>query len=247
MLIIKNLHVSIDKKKIINGIDFNVKPGEVHAIMGPNGSGKSTFSHVLAGKEDYEVSFEKFQFKNKNLQELKPEERAGEGIFIAFQYPVEIPGITNQYFLKTSVNAIRKYRCQKQLDSLDFTSYVKTKMQNLNIPDEFLHRLVNVGFSGGEKKLNDILQMFLLKPELCILDETDSGLDIDSLKIVSNGINNLRNKKRSFIIITHYQRILNYIKPDFVHILNDGKIVKHGDFSLVKSLEEQGYGWLTQK
>lgn len=247
MLIIKNLHVSIDNKKILHGINFHIKPGEIHAIMGPNGSGKSTFSHVLAGKKDYILTFEKLKFKNKNLEKLKPEERAGEGIFVAFQYPIEIPGITNKHFLKSSVNAIRNYRGQKKLDLLEFNAFLKNKMALLNIKKEFLNRLVNVGFSGGEKKRNDILQMFLLEPELCILDETDSGLDIDSLKTVSNGINSLKNNKRSFIIITHYQRILNYVKPDFVHILHNGKIVKSGDFGLVKHLEEQGYEWLIQK
>lgn len=246
MLSIKNLQVSIESKKILNGINFEVKPGEIHAIMGPNGSGKSTFSAVLAGKKDYNVFAEKFQFKGKNIQELKPEDRAGEGIFIAFQYPIEIPGITNKLFLKTSINSIKKYRGEKELDTFEFQNYIKNKMKILNISDDFLNRLVNVGFSGGEKKRNDILQMSALEPLLCVLDETDSGLDIDSLKIVSNGINNLRHEKRSFIIITHYQRILNYIKPDFVHILSEGRIVKQGDFSLVKHLEEKGYGWLSK-
>lgn len=247
MLSIKNLTASIENKKILNGINFEVKPGEIHAIMGPNGSGKSTFSSVLAGKKDYKIFAEKFQFKGQNIQELKPEDRAGEGIFIAFQYPIEIPGITNKLFLKTSINSIKKYRKEKILNSCDFQDYIKNKMKILNISDDFLDRSVNVGFSGGEKKRNDILQMLVLEPELCILDETDSGLDIDALKIVSNGINNFRSKKRSFIIITHYQRILNYIKPDFVHILHKGKIVKYGDFSIIENLEEQGYGkWINE-
>lgn len=244
MLSIKNLKVSIDSTIILNGIDFIVQPGEIHAIMGPNGSGKSTFASVLAGKKDYDVVAEQFQFKGKNLLLLKPEERAGEGIFIAFQYPIEIPGVTNKLFLKTALNSIKKYRGEKKLDTFKFQDHLNDKMKILNIPDEFLDRLVNVGFSGGEKKRNDILQMSILEPTLCVLDETDSGLDIDSLKIVANGINKLRKKERSFIIITHYQRILNYVKPDFVHILNKGKIVKYGDFSLVKHLEERGYGWL---
>lgn len=246
MLNIKNLHVSIENIKILCGIDLSIKPGEVHAIMGPNGSGKSTFSSVLAGHKNYIIKAEKIKFKNKNLTNMTPEDRAGEGMFIAFQYPIEIQGVTNHFFLKTALNSIRKYRKQKTLDSLSFKNFINNKIKDLKISKDFLSRFVNVGFSGGEKKINDILQMNVLEPDLCILDETDSGLDIDALKNVTRSINNFRNKNRSFIIITHYQRILNYIHPDFVHILSKGKIVKYGDFSLVKKLEEQGYGWITE-
>ncbi|WP_409160683.1 Fe-S cluster assembly ATPase SufC [Pectobacterium sp. B2J-2] len=247
MLSIENLKVSVEGKEIIKGLNLTLKPGEVHAIMGPNGSGKSTLSATLAGREEYEVTDGSVNFKGKDLLELSPEDRAGEGVFMAFQYPVEIPGVSNQFFLQTSVNAVRKYREQEALDRFDFADFIEEKIKLLNMPEDLLTRSVNVGFSGGEKKRNDILQMAALEPDLCILDETDSGLDIDALKIVSNGVNSLRDGKRSFIIVTHYQRILDYIKPDHVHVLYQGRIVKSGDFSLVKQLEEQGYGWLTDE
>ncbi|RRO07324.1 Fe-S cluster assembly ATPase SufC [Pectobacterium aquaticum] len=247
MLSIENLNVSVEGKAIIKGLNLTIKPGEVHAIMGPNGSGKSTLSATLAGREEYEVTDGSVSFKGKDLLELSPEDRAGEGVFMAFQYPVEIPGVSNQFFLQTSVNAVRKYRKQEPLDRFDFADFIEEKIALLNMPEDLLTRSVNVGFSGGEKKRNDILQMAALEPDLCILDETDSGLDIDALKIVSNGVNSLRDGKRSFIIVTHYQRILDYIKPDHVHVLYQGRIVKSGDFSLVKQLEEQGYGWLTDE
>ncbi|AIU88800.1 MULTISPECIES: Fe-S cluster assembly ATPase SufC [Pectobacterium] len=247
MLSIENLKVSVEGKEIIKGLNLTIKPGEVHAIMGPNGSGKSTLSATLAGREEYEVTDGSVSFKGKDLLELAPEDRAGEGVFMAFQYPVEIPGVSNQFFLQTSVNAVRKYREQEPLDRFDFADFIEEKIKLLNMPEDLLTRSVNVGFSGGEKKRNDILQMAALEPDLCILDETDSGLDIDALKIVSNGVNSLRDGKRSFIIVTHYQRILDYIKPDHVHVLYQGRIVKSGDFSLVKQLEEQGYGWLTDE
>ena len=247
MLSIKDLQVSIEDKEILRGLDLEVKAGEVHAIMGPNGSGKSTLSATLAGREEYEITGGAVSFKGKDLLELSPEDRAGEGIFMAFQYPVEIPGVSNQFFLQTAVNSVRKYREQEALDRFDFQDFIEDKIQLLKMPEDLLTRSVNVGFSGGEKKRNDILQMAALEPELCILDETDSGLDIDALKTVANGVNTLRDGKRAFIIVTHYQRILDYIKPDFVHVLYQGKIVKSGDFSLVKQLEEQGYGWLTDQ
>lgn len=247
MLSIKDLQVSIEDKAILCGLNLEVKPGEVHAIMGPNGSGKSTLSATLAGREEDEITGGSVHFKGKDLLELSPEDRAGEGIFMAFQYPVEIPGVSNQFFLQTAVNAVRKYRNSEALDRFDFQDFIEDKIQLLKMPEDLLTRSVNVGFSGGEKKRNDILQMAALEPELCILDETDSGLDIDALKIVAGGVNTLRDGKRSFIIVTHYQRILDYIKPDFVHVLYQGKIVKSGDFTLVKQLEEQGYGWLTDQ
>ncbi|MDV5225867.1 Fe-S cluster assembly ATPase SufC [Providencia rettgeri] len=244
MLSVKNLHVSVEGNEILKGLSLEVKPGEVHAIMGPNGSGKSTLSATLAGREEYEIDSGEVTFKGKDLLELDPEERAGEGVFLAFQYPVEIPGVSNQFFLQTAVNAVREYRQQEALDRFDFQDFIEDKIQLLEMPEDLLTRSVNVGFSGGEKKRNDILQMAALEPQLCILDETDSGLDIDALKIVANGVNSLRSPKRSFIIVTHYQRILDYVKPDFVHVLYQGKIIKSGDFSLAKKLEEQGYGWL---
>ncbi|MDR2989235.1 MAG: Fe-S cluster assembly ATPase SufC [Providencia alcalifaciens] len=244
MLSIKDLHVSVEGNEILKGLSLEIKPGEVHAIMGPNGSGKSTLSATLAGREDYQIDSGEVTFNGKDLLELDPEDRAGEGIFLAFQYPVEIPGVSNQFFLQTSVNAVREYRQQEALDRFDFQDFIEDKIELLDMPQDLLTRSVNVGFSGGEKKRNDILQMAALEPKLCILDETDSGLDIDALKIVSNGVNSLRTPERSFIIVTHYQRILDYVKPDFVHVLYQGKIIKSGDFSLAKKLEEQGYGWL---
>lgn len=247
MLSIKNLKVRVEEKEILKGLDLEIKPGEVHAIMGPNGSGKSTLSATLAGREDYEVTDGTVEFNGKDLLGLDPEERAGEGVFMAFQYPVEIPGVTNHFFLQTAVNAVRKYRGQAPMDRFDFADFIEEKIAMLKMPEDLLTRSVNVGFSGGEKKRNDILQMAALEPNLCILDETDSGLDIDALKIVSDGVNSLRDGKRSFVIVTHYQRILDYIKPDYVHVLWQGRIVKSGDFTLVKQLEEQGYGWLTDQ
>ncbi|WP_075181678.1 Fe-S cluster assembly ATPase SufC [Pantoea sp. 1.19] len=247
MLSIKNLQVSIEDKPILRGLDLEVRPGEVHAIMGPNGSGKSTLSATLAGREEYQVTDGSIDFNGHDLLEMAPEARAGEGIFMAFQYPVEIPGVSNQFFLHTAVNAVRAYRQQPALDRFDFQDVMAEKLALLKMPDDLLTRSVNVGFSGGEKKRNDILQMAALEPRLCILDETDSGLDIDALKIVANGVNSLRDGQRAFIIVTHYQRILDYIQPDYVHVLYQGRIVKSGDFTLVKQLEEQGYGWLTDE
>ncbi|AFP84699.1 Fe-S cluster assembly ATPase SufC [secondary endosymbiont of Ctenarytaina eucalypti] len=245
MLSIKDLNVSVAGNAILKGISLAVKPGEVDAIMGPNGSGKSTLSGTLAGREDYEVISGEVLFKGCNLLALEPEQRAGEGVFMAFQYPVEIPGVSNHFFLQTAVNAVRTYREQPVLDRFDFADFIESKIALLKMPTDLLTRAVNVGFSGGEKKRNDILQMAALEPDLCILDETDSGLDIDALKIVAHGVNTLRDGKRSFIIITHYQRILDYIQPDHIHVLYQGRIVKSGDFSLAKQLEEKGYGWLT--
>ncbi|MGL9759750.1 MAG: Fe-S cluster assembly ATPase SufC [Symbiopectobacterium sp.] len=247
MLSIKKLHVNVEGQDILNRLNLEVKSGEVHAIMGPNGSGKSTLFATLAGRENYKVNDGTVAFKGKDLLALDPEDRAGEGIFIAFQYPVEIPGVSNQFFLQTAVNAVRKYRKQEPLDRFDFADFIEDKIKLLRMPENLLTRSVNVGFSGGEKKRNDILQMASLEPELCILDETDSGLDIDALKIVANGVNALRNQQRAFVIVTHYQRILDYIQPDYVHVLYQGRIVKSGDFSLAKQLEEQGYGWLTDQ
>ena len=244
MLSVKDLHVSVEGNEILKGLSLDVKPGEIHAIMGPNGPGKSTLSATLAGREEYEIDSGSVTFKGKDLLELAPEDRAGEGIFLAFQYPVEIPGVSNQFFLQTAVNAVREYRGEEALDRFDFADFIEDKIELLNMPQDLLTRAVNVGFSGGEKKRNDILQMAALEPSLCILDETDSGLDIDALKTVANGVNQLRSPERAFIIVTHYQRILDYVKPDFVHVLYQGKIIKSGDFSLAKKLEEQGYGWL---
>ena len=240
MLEIKNLKVSINKKSILNGLNLNIKAGEVHAIMGPNGSGKSTLANVLSGKKGYEVSGE-LKFKGKNLKEIPVEERAQKGIFLAFQYPLEISGVNTNNFLKTSLNSIRKANGEKELDTLSFLKLVKEKSKELGIDEKILSRQLNVGFSGGEKKKNEILQMKILDPNLSILDETDSGLDIDALKIVSDGVNSLRSKNRSFLIITHYQRLLDYIKPDFVHVLVDGKIAKTGCSDLAKELEKEGY------
>ncbi|MEZ8055526.1 Fe-S cluster assembly ATPase SufC [Vibrio atlanticus] len=244
MLEIKNLHVSVEENTILKGINLTVKPGEVHAIMGPNGSGKSTLSATLAGKDDYEVVSGEIVFKGQDLTELDPEERAGEGVFLAFQYPVEIPGVSNKLFLNTALNEVREYRGLEPIDRFDFEDLLEEKAQLLKMPENLLQRSVNEGFSGGEKKRNDILQMAVLSPDLCILDETDSGLDIDALKAVSEGVNALQNEQRAFILVTHYQRILNYIKPDFVHVLYQGKIVKSGDHTLAQELEEKGYGWI---
>ena len=224
MLTIKDLHVNVEDKKILQGLNLEILPGEVHAIMGPNGSGKSTLANILSGKEGYEIKKGKINFINKNLFDLEPEQRAGEGLFLAFQYPLEIPGVNTSNFLKTSLNAIRKSCGKKELDALEFLKIIKEKAAKLKIDEKILNRQLNVGFSGGEKKKNEILQMSLYEPKMAILDETDSGLDIDALKIVADGVNELRDKKRSFLIITHYQRLLDYIKPDFVHVLMKGKI-----------------------
>ena len=240
MLKIKNLKAEIDNKTILKEFNLEIKPGEVHAIMGPNGSGKSTLSNILSGKKGYDVSGE-ILFENKNLFELKTEERAHKGIFLAFQYPLEIPGVNTNIFLKTSLNAIRKARGEKELDAIEFLKLVKSKTQNLKFDEEKLNRQLNVGFSGGEKKKNEILQMSILNPKLSILDETDSGLDIDALKIVAGGVNSLRKKDNSFLIITHYQRLLDYIKPDYVHVLMNGKIIKSGGPELALELENKGY------
>jgi Fe-S cluster assembly ATP-binding protein len=240
MLKIKDLKANIKDKDILKGLNLEIKPGEVHAIMGPNGSGKSTLSNVLSGKKGYDISGEIY-FENKNLLDIEIEERAHKGIFLAFQYPLEIPGVNTNIFLKTSLNAIKKSRGEKELDAIEFLKLVKRKALNLKFDDKILKRQLNVGFSGGEKKKNEILQMSILNPKLSILDETDSGLDIDALKIVSKGVNALRSNKSSFLIITHYQRLLNYIKPDFVHVLIDGKIVKSGGFELALELEKKGY------
>jgi len=240
MLKINNLNVKIDKKSILNGFTLQINPGEIHAIMGPNGSGKSTLSNILSGKKGYDISGQVL-FENKNLFELETDERAHKGIFLAFQYPLEIPGVNTNIFLKSSLNAIRKARGEKELDAIEFLKLVKNKAKELKFDEEKLNRQLNVGFSGGEKKKNEILQMSILNPKLSILDETDSGLDIDALKTVAEGVNSLRKKNNSFLIITHYQRLLDYIKPDFVHVLMNGKIIKSGGPELALELENKGY------
>ncbi|GAB3029983.1 Fe-S cluster assembly ATPase SufC [Bowmanella dokdonensis] len=247
MLKIKNLHASVEDKTIIKGLDLNIKPGEVHAIMGPNGAGKSTLGYVLSGREGYEVSEGSVEFKGQDLLEMDIEERAREGLFLAFQYPVEIPGVSNMEFMKESVNAMRKKQGLEPLTAAEFLKKAKEACKQVNLPLDFLKRGVNEGFSGGEKKRNEIMQMILLEPKLCILDESDSGLDIDALQVVANGVNSQRSPERSFIVVTHYQRLLDYIKPDFVHILADGKIVKSGDASLALEVEKAGYAWLGDK
>jgi Fe-S cluster assembly ATP-binding protein len=241
MLEIKNLHVSIEEKKIIKGLNLSINKGEVHALMGPNGSGKSTLSYVLSGKDKYEIDEGTIEYNEKNLLELDVDERANEGLFLAFQYPMEIPGVQTSFFLKTAINSKRKYLGHSEMDALEFAKLMKSKAEELNINTEMLKRDLNVNYSGGEKKKQEILQMSMLSPKMAILDETDSGLDIDALRIVSEGVNKLRNKENSFLVITHYQRLLNYIKPDFVHIIADGRIVKSGDYSLALELEEKGY------
>lgn len=232
--------------QILKGLNLQVNPGEVHAIMGPNGAGKSTLANVLSGRDDFAVTSGTVEFEGEDLLELDPEERARKGLFLAFQYPVEIPGVSNKLFMQTALNGIRDEQGKPALDMFDFDEYVKAKIELLNMRPDMLERSVNVGFSGGEKKRNDIFQMALLEPKLCILDETDSGLDIDALKVVANGVNALRSKERSFILVTHYQRLLDYIKPDFVHVLYDGKIVKSGTFELAHELEQKGYDEIIQ-
>lgn len=244
MLSIKDLHVSIGEKPILKGLSLEIKPGEIHAIMGPNGAGKSTLSHVLSGKAGYTVTKGSVTYQGENLLELAPEIRARKGVFLAFQYPVEIPGVSNIYLLKAALNAKRNFEGLPELDAMDFLTLVKGKVKLLQMDEKFLYRAVNEGFSGGEKKRNEILQAAILEPKLCILDETDSGLDIDALRIVSEGVNSLRAGDRSFLMITHYQRLLDYIKPDYVHVLADGRIVKSGGADLAIELEEKGYSWL---
>ena len=247
MLEIKNLHVKADGKEILRGIDLKVKAGEVHSIMGPNGSGKSTLAQVLAGRESYEITAGEVIYEGKDLLEMAPEVRARHGIFLAFQYPVEIPGVSNTYFLKAALNALRKERGEEEVDAMDFLALIKEKMKLLGIDETLISRPVNEGFSGGEKKRNEIFQMAVLEPKLAILDETDSGLDIDALKIAADGVNSLRSPERAFIVVTHYQRMLNYIVPDFVHVLYEGRIVKSGGKDLALELEEKGYSWLEDR
>ncbi|WP_304234984.1 Fe-S cluster assembly ATPase SufC [Jiulongibacter sediminis] len=244
MLTVSNLHARVEEKEILRGINLEIKPGEVHAIMGPNGSGKSTLASVLAGREDFEVTDGSVEFQGKDLLDLAPEERAAEGIFLAFQYPVEIPGVTTINFLKTALNQIRKYRGEESLDAAQFLKLMKEKSKLVKIDDQLLRRSLNEGFSGGEKKRNEIFQMAMLEPTLGILDETDSGLDIDALRIVADGVNQLKDQNRSFIVVTHYQRLLDYIVPDYVHVLYKGRIVKSGTKELALELEEKGYDWI---
>ena len=247
MLKIENLHVRVAGKEILKGLSLEVKAGEMHAIMGPNGAGKSTLGNVLAGRAGYEVTEGSVEYEGRNLLEMEPEDRAAAGVFLAFQYPVEIPGVNNTYFLRTAVNAQRKRRGEAELDSMQFLKRVREKIAVLHLKDELLHRAVNEGFSGGEKKRNEIFQMALLEPKLAILDETDSGLDIDALKMVADGVNSMRDPARAFLVITHYQRLLDYIVPDFVHVLADGRIVESGDKTLAHKLEEHGYAWIAER
>ena len=244
MLEIKNLHVEVENKKIINGINLHIKAGEMHAIMGLNGSGKSTLSNTITGRENYNVTEGDILYKNESILDWAPEERALAGIFMSFQYPTVIPGVNNTYFLRAAVNAKRKRNNQKEYDAANFLKYIKTKLSEVGMDTKYLKRSVNEGFSGGEKKRNEMLQLLSLEPDLAIMDETDSGLDIDAIKVISNGINKYKNKERGFLVITHYQRLLKYIKPDIVHVLIDGQIVKSGGKDLAIELEEKGYGWL---
>jgi len=245
MLTIKDLYVSVEDKEILKGINLQVNQGEVHAIMGPNGSGKSTLANVIAGRDGYEITEGEISYEGRDLLDMNPEERAREGVFLAFQYPVEIPGVSNASFLKTALNEIRKHRGEEELDAMLFLKYMKEKMKLVGIPESLINRPVNHGFSGGEKKRNEIFQMQVLQPRLAVLDETDSGLDIDALKIVSKGVNSFRSKDNAVIVVTHYQRLLNYIIPDYVHVLVDGRIVKSGSKELALELEEKGYDWVT--
>jgi Fe-S cluster assembly ATP-binding protein len=247
MMKIENLHVSVGDKKVLNGVTLHVKAGEVHAIMGPNGSGKSTLAHVLAGRPGYAITAGSVTYDGKNLLELAPEERARAGVFLGFQYPVEIPGVNNVYLLKAAVNAVRKQRGLPEVDAFDFLGLVREKMRLMQMDESFLSRGVNEGFSGGEKKRNEILQMLVLEPRLAILDETDSGLDIDALKVVASGVNSLRSSERAFVLVTHYQRLLDYIVPDQVHVLVQGRIARSGDRTLALELEKRGYDWVTGK
>ncbi|GFE90826.1 Fe-S cluster assembly ATPase SufC [Steroidobacter agaridevorans] len=247
MLTIKNLHALAGEKQVLKGLDLEVGAGEVHAIMGPNGSGKSTLAQVLAGREGYSVTDGSVTYKGKDLLALPPEERAREGVFLAFQYPVEIPGVNNVYLLKAGLNAIRKHRGESEMDAFEFLTLVREKMNLMQMDESFLNRGVNEGFSGGEKKRNEILQMAVLEPALALLDETDSGLDIDALRVVANGVNSLRRQDRAIVMVTHYQRLLDYIEPDKVHVLSDGKIIKSGDKSLALELEKRGYDWVKQE
>ena len=246
LLEIKNLHASVNSNEILKGINLSVNKGEIHAIMGPNGSGKSTLANVLAGRDIYEITDGEIFYKDQNLLDMPPEERAREGIFLAFQYPVEIPGVSNVYFLKAALNAIRKHRGLEELDAVEFIELMKNKLHLVDIDQDLLNRPVNEGFSGGEKKRNEIFQMAVLEPTLSILDETDSGLDIDALKIVADGVNKLRKPDNATIVVTHYQRLLNYIIPDYVHVIVDGRIVKSGDKTLALQLEEKGYDWVRE-
>lgn len=244
MLSIKNLHADIDGKPILKGVNLEVKTGEVHAIMGPNGSGKSTLANLLAGRDDYEVTSGSVEYRGMDLLDMEPEIRAREGLFLAFQYPVEIPGVTNMYLLKAAINSVRKHRGMEELDAREFLKLIKEKAAMVEMKQEFLYRSVNQGFSGGEKKRNEILQMALLEPHLSVLDETDSGLDIDALKIVAKGVNLLRSEQRSMVLVTHYQRLLDYIVPDYVHVLAGGRIIRSGGKELALELEKKGYGWV---
>ncbi|GLQ32036.1 ABC transporter ATP-binding protein [Litoribrevibacter albus] len=247
MLSINDLQAKVEDKDILKGLNLDIKPGEVHAIMGPNGAGKSTLGNVLSGREGYEVTGGSVQFKGKDLLDMEPEERAREGLFLAFQYPVEIPGVSNLEFLKASVDAVREHRGQEPMDSVSFMKLAREKCKAVNLDQNFLKRGVNEGFSGGEKKRNEIMQMMLLEPSVCILDETDSGLDIDALQVVADGVNSQRSPDRSFIVVTHYQRLLDYIVPDYVHVLAGGKIVKSGGKELALELEEKGYSWIDEE
>jgi len=244
LLKIENLHASIEGNEILKGIDLTLDYGQVHAIMGPNGSGKSTLANVLAGREGYEITAGRAWYRGRDLLAMAPEERAREGVFLAFQYPVEIPGVSNIYFLKAALNAIRKHRGEPEVDAMDFILLVKEKMKTMRMDEQFLYRAINEGFSGGEKKRNEILQMMVLEPTLCLLDEIDSGLDIDALKVVAEGIETLRSPDRGFLMVTHYQRLLDYVRPDVVHVFADGRIVKSGGPELARELEKKGYGWI---